>query len=46
VTPDTVLGIWEPGHLPPSRVERFRLRIDRQFEEKLRYLPGLQLNPP
>jgi len=42
----TVKRIWEAYRLQPHRVERFKFSTDPRFEEKLRDVVGLYLNPP
>jgi transposase len=37
---------WERHALPPHRVEKFKLSHDPPFEEKVRDVVGLYLNPP
>ena len=46
VSPSTVRRIWKARRLAPHRVERYKLSRDKQFEEKLRDVVGLYLNPP
>ena len=46
VSPMTVQRIWKARRLQPHRVEHFKLSRDRHFEEKLRDVVGLYLNPP
>lgn len=38
--------VWQRHEVPPHRVERFQLSNDPRFEEKLRDVVGLYLNPP
>jgi transposase len=38
--------IWRRHDVQPHRVERFKLSKDPRFEEKLRDIVGLYLNPP
>lgn len=38
--------VWQRHEVQPHRVERFKLSNDPQFEEKLRDIVGLYLNPP
>ena len=38
--------IWQKYDVQPHRVERFKLSNDPQFEEKVRDIVGLYLNPP
>jgi len=42
----TVQRIWKARHIQPHRVEHFKLSHDPAFEEKLRDVVGLYLNPP
>ncbi|MDG7001274.1 MAG: IS630 family transposase, partial [Nitrososphaerota archaeon] len=42
----TVKRIWAAYHLQPHRMEHFKFSRDRRFEEKLRDVVGLYLNPP
>jgi transposase len=46
VSPDTVARIWKARRLQPHRLEHYKLSTDRHFEEKLRDVVGLYLNPP
>ena len=46
VSPDTVARIWRARRLQPHRLEHYKLSTDRHFEEKLRDVVGLYLNPP
>ena len=46
VSPSTVRRIWKARRLTPHRVEHYKLSRDRHFEEKLRDVVGLYLNPP
>ena len=41
-----VLRVWQRHDVQPHRVERFKLSNDPQFEEKVRDMVGLYLNPP
>jgi transposase len=41
-----VHGVWQRHDLQPHRVERFKLSNDPKFEEKVRDVVGLYLNPP
>src|SRR5436853_1148865 len=38
--------VWQRHDVQPHRVERFKLSNDPQFEEKVRDIVGLYLNPP
>jgi transposase len=38
--------VWQRHDVQPHRVERFKLSSDRRFEEKVRDIVGLYLNPP
>lgn len=38
--------VWQRHELQPHRVERFKLSKDPRFEEKVRDIVGLYLNPP
>jgi len=38
--------VWQKYHVQPHRVERFKLSHDPKFEEKVRDIVGLYLNPP
>jgi transposase len=42
----TVQRIWKAYNLQPHRIEYFKLSVDDKFEEKLRDVVGLYLNPP
>jgi transposase len=46
VTRTLVHGVWQRYDLQPHRVEKFKLSNDPQFEEKVRDVVGLYLNPP
>ncbi len=46
VSPSTVRRIWKARRLAPHRVEHYKLSRDTHFEEKLRDVVGLYLNPP
>ncbi|HVH69670.1 MAG TPA: IS630 family transposase [Candidatus Dormibacteraeota bacterium] len=39
-------GVWQKYDVQPHRVERFKLSKDPQFEDKVRDIVGLYLNPP
>ena len=41
-----VHGVWQRHNLQPHRVEKFKLSNDPHFEEKVRDVVGLYLNPP
>jgi transposase len=41
-----VQRVWQRFDVQPHRVERFKLSNDPQFEEKVRDVVGLYLNPP
>jgi transposase len=38
--------VWQRFDIPPHRVEKFKISNDPQFEEKVRDIVGLYLNPP
>ena len=38
--------VWQRFDLQPHRVEKFKISHDPQFEEKVRDIVGLYLNPP
>jgi len=38
--------VWQSHEVQPHRVERFKLSKDPRFEEKVRDIVGLYLNPP
>jgi transposase len=38
--------VWQRHNVQPHRVERFKLSNDPQFEEKVRDIVGLYLDPP
>jgi len=42
----SVQRVWQRRDLQPHRVERFKLSRDPHFEEKVRDVVGLYLNPP
>jgi hypothetical protein len=46
LTRTLVHGIWQKYDIQPHRVERFKLSNDPHFEEKVRDVVGLYLNPP
>lgn len=46
VTRTLVHGVWQRYDVQPHRVERFKLSNDPKFEEKVRDIVGLYLNPP
>lgn len=46
VTRTLVHGVWQRYDVQPHRVERFKLSNDPKFEEKVRDVVGLYLNPP
>ena len=46
VSKTMVHGVWQRHDLQPHRVERFKLSNDPKFEEKVRDVVGLYLNPP
>lgn len=46
VTRTLVHGVWQRYDLQPHRVEKFKLSNDPKFEEKVRDVVGLYLNPP
>ncbi len=41
-----VQRVWERHAIQPHRVEHFKLSTDPRFEEKVRDIVGLYLNPP
>lgn len=41
-----VQRVWERHQIQPHRVEKFKLSNDPHFEEKVRDIVGLYLNPP
>jgi transposase len=41
-----VHGVWQRHEVQPHRVEKFKLSNDPKFEEKVRDVVGLYLNPP
>jgi len=46
VTRTLVHGVWQRFDVQPHRVERFKLSNDPRFEEKVRDVVGLYLDPP
>jgi hypothetical protein len=46
VTRTLVHGVWQRYDMQPHRVEKFKLSNDPKFEEKVRDVVGLYLNPP
>src|ERR1051325_5570407 len=46
VTRTVVHEVWQKYDVQPHRVERFKLSNDPRFEEKVRDIVGLYLNPP
>jgi transposase/DNA-binding CsgD family transcriptional regulator len=46
LTRTLVHGVWQKYDVQPHRVERFKLSNDPRFEEKVRDVVGLYLNPP
>jgi transposase len=46
VTRTLVHGVWQRFDVQPHRVERFKLSNDPKFEEKVRDVVGLYLDPP
>ena len=38
--------VWQRHDVQPHRVEKFKISNDRKFEEKVRDVVGLYLNPP
>jgi len=46
VTRTLVHGVWRRYDVQPHRVERFKLSNDPQFEEKVRDVVGLYVDPP
>ena len=41
-----VQRVWQRHEIQPHRVERFKISNDPKFEEKIRDVVGLYLNPP
>jgi transposase len=41
-----VQRLWQRNDIPPHRIERFKISNDPRFEEKVRDVVGLYLNPP
>jgi transposase len=46
VTRTIIHGVWQRYDVQPHRVERFKLSRDPHFDEKVRDVVGLYLNPP
>jgi len=46
VTRTLIHDVWQKYDVQPHRVERFKLSNDPKFEEKVRDIVGLYLNPP
>jgi len=46
VTRTLVHGVWQRYDVQPHRVERFKLSNDPRFEEKVRDVVGLYVDPP
>jgi transposase len=46
VTRTLVHGVWQHFDVQPHRVERFKLSNDPRFEEKVRDVVGLYVDPP
>src|SRR3984885_4727164 len=46
LTRTLVHGVWQRRDIQPHRVEKFKLSNDPKFEEKVRDVVGLYLNPP
>lgn len=46
VTRTLVHGVWQRYDVQPHRVERFKLSNDPKFEEKVRDVVGLYVDPP
>ena len=46
ITRSLVHGVWQRFDVQPHRVERFKLSNDPKFEEKVRDVVGLYLDPP
>jgi transposase len=46
LTRTLVHGVWQRHDVQPHRVEKFKLSNDPKFEEKVRDVVGLYLNPP
>jgi len=46
ITRTLVHGVWQRYEVQPHRVERFKLSNDPKFEEKVRDVVGLYVDPP
>ena len=46
VSASTVRRVWAARRLTPHRLQHYKLSRDKHFEEKLRDVVGLYLNPP
>ena len=46
VTRTLVHGVWRRYDIQPHRVEKFKISNDPRFDEKVRDIVGLYLNPP
>ncbi len=46
VSPNTVHQIWSARRIQPHRLEHYKFSWDKRFEEKLRDVVALYLNPP
>ena len=46
VSPSSVGRVWAAHGLKPHRTRRFKLSNDPHFEDKLKDIVGLYLNPP
>jgi transposase len=46
VSKTMVHGVWQRHDIQPHRVEKFKLSNDPKFEEKVRDVVGLYMNPP
>ena len=46
VSPASIHRIWQQHELKPHRVKTFKISKDPRFEEKLRDVVGLYVNPP
>lgn len=46
VTRTLVHGVWRRYDIQPHRVEKFKISNDSNFDEKVRDIVGLYLNPP
>jgi transposase len=46
VSPNTIHQIWRARRIQPHRLEHYKFSTDKHFEEKLRDVVGMYLNPP